>query len=74
MKKWLSSVNPEEKEKFINSMFDILESTGAKSLSDLSKDSFNRLITAVRTYGTLDQDSKNNIANSLKRFAEAFIR
>ncbi|MBQ7599393.1 MAG: DUF2974 domain-containing protein [Clostridia bacterium] len=74
MKKWLSSVEPDEKEKFINSMFDIFESTGAKSLSDLSKDSFNRLVTAIRTYGTLDQDSKSNIISSLKRFAEAFIR
>lgn len=74
MKKWLSSVDQEEREKFVNSMFGIFESTGAKSLSDLSKDTFNSLLTAVRTYGTLDQDSKDNIISSLKRFAEAFIR
>ena len=62
---WLKEVNPEQRGEFFDTLFDILNTTEAKTLSELSK---NKLETAKRlleSYKHIDDESKELLSKTL---------
>ena len=57
LKKWLSELGAEERKRIIDALYEILSSTNAKTLTDLSADK----LGVIKAWGTLDDESKKVI-------------
>ena len=57
LKKWLSEIDVEERKRIIDALYEILSSTNAKTLTDLSADK----LGVIKAWGTLDDESKKVI-------------
>lgn len=68
---WLRSMSTEDRRKFTETLFHVLDSTGAKTVSDLSVDTLAKISAAIRAYTELDRESKENLTNLVKKLAEA---
>ena len=68
---WLDAMSPEKRREFTDTVFTILGSTGAKTVTDLSSDRIGKTIAAIRTYNGLDKEAKENFINFLRKFTEA---
>ena len=65
---WLKNVTPEQRKNFVNTLFEILEATEAKSLSELSQRKFNTAKTIITKYQSLDEENKKYINKALNMF------
>ena len=54
----MARMSAKEKQDFVDTMFNILASTGAKTLSDLADRGLVNLVAVVKTYGGLDKQTK----------------
>ncbi len=70
---WLGEMNADERREFTEILFGIIESTGAKTLSDFSVDVFGKLTAAVRAIGGMDKDTKEKLLRIVRRLADALI-
>ena len=71
---WLEGITPEERRQFTDTVFGLLASTGAKTLSDLYTDRLQKLGTLAKSYTELDKDSRDNLNFFLRKLAEVNIR
>lgn len=65
---WLKEVSPEQREKFIDTLFEILNATEAETISEISGKVFSNAKTMVKTYQNLDQESKKIMTKTLEEF------
>lgn len=63
---WLREVSPEQRSEFFEVLFEILNATKAKTLSEISSKWFTNAKTMVSTYKNLDPDSKRILIETLK--------
>ena len=68
---WLEGISPEKRSQFTDTVFGLLGSTGAKTISDLTKDLIGTLAAMARTYAGLDRDARDNLILFLRKLAEA---
>lgn len=61
---WLISVTPEQRGKFADALFEILNSTNAETLSDISAKWFTNTRTLLTTYRSLDEETKEIISKT----------
>ena len=54
----MERMSAEEKREFVDTMFSVLASTGAGTLSELTDGGLKKLITVVKTYGGLDKQKR----------------
>jgi len=66
----IDRMSPEEKQKFTNDMFEILSSTGAKSLNELSDQSYKQLLQMALGFKDAKEIQKFIISLSGKSFVE----
>ena len=75
---WLDGIPAEERRKFTETIFGLLESTGAKTVSDLSLNDpvafASKAAAMIRQYATLDKDAKDNVYLLMRRLAEANMK
>ncbi len=71
---WLEGITPEERRKFTDTVFGLLASTGAKTVSDLSVDRLQKLGVLAKSYTELDKDSRDNLTFFLRKLAEVNFR
>lgn len=62
---WLRAVEPEQREIFIDTLFEILNATEAKILSEISSKWFSNAKTMVKTYQNLSPESKEIMTKTL---------
>lgn len=62
---WLREVNPEQRGKFVDILFDILNATGAKTLSEISSKWFASAKAMLKTYQNIDPESKEILVKTL---------
>ena len=67
---WLKAVKPEQREFFIDKLFEILNATGAKTLSEIGSNKIASIKTMLKTYQDIDQESKEIMLKTLKIFIE----
>jgi len=65
---WLKQVSPEQREKFIDTIFEILNTTQAQTLSDIRSKAFSNGKIIVKTYQNLDAQTKKMMAKTLEEF------
>ena len=71
---WLEGISPEDRRKFTDTVFGLLESTGAKTLRDLSTDRMAKLGTMAKSYTELDKEARDNLGLFLRKLAEANLK
>ena len=64
---WLEKVDNEQKEKFFNTLYDILVATNVKTLSKIKNKRKNSKKAMVKTYKNLNQESKQMLNKTLKK-------
>ena len=65
---WLQNVSPKQRENFVNTVFEILEATGAKNFAELSHKKFSTAKTIITKYQELDEESKSYVNKALNMF------
>lgn len=73
LRSWLSKLDSEERRRFTETLFGVLESTGAKTVSDLTEGRLNSIGVILRTFGNLDRETREQVFNFIKRLAEAAV-
>lgn len=63
--KWLETVTPEQREKFIKNMFEILKVTEAKTIEDLTSNWFINARKVLKSYEEIDEESKKILYDTL---------
>lgn len=68
---WLRGISPEERRIFTEALFNVIESTGATTLTELSEDQFSKITTAVKAYNSLTKETKDQMFKFIKRLVSA---
>ncbi len=74
LRRWLSGISKEERRKFTETLFGLLQSTGAKTLTDLSTDQITKLTAAMKTFKGLDKETKEMLYGFVKSLIESALR
>lgn len=72
IRKWLASMTPEERRALIDDLFDILESTGAKTLTELSQ-AKGVVMTVKKKLSEYDKPRRKRLSRLLTRFVTAQV-
>lgn len=62
---WVKSVDMEQRCAFVNTLFDVLQCTGAKTLTDLSTSKLRNAVSMIRNYRELDKETKEALTETL---------
>ncbi len=68
---WLDSLGEDELEKFVNALFDILDASGATTLSELSDNKWSALNAMVKAAKDMDKATRDNLIMVIKRLASS---
>lgn len=66
LKTWISGLDLEQRKIFINTLFLIIEGTGAKTLEDLTSSRLKNAIAIFKTIASLDAETKEVVSKTLK--------
>lgn len=69
---WLDTMEPEERHQLIDDLFELLESTGAKTLTELTQ-SKGILTSAMKTLSTYEKHRRKRLAKLFARFVAAQV-
>lgn len=61
-KVWMANLTPYQREQFIDALYNILETTGAKTLSDLSTSRLKKINQLIKSYNAMDEATKNMLS------------
>lgn len=65
---WLNQLSMEQRAEFVDALFDILQATGATTVSDLSQKKLTLANDMIKSYKTLDPLTKSHLKKILKIF------
>lgn len=65
---WLNQLSMEQRAEFVDALFDILQATGATTVSDLSQKKVTLANDMIKSYKTLDPLTKSHLKKTLKIF------
>ena len=65
---WLIEVSPEQRKEFVRVLFEILNSTQAETLSQISSKWFSNAKTMIKSYQQLDEKSKEALNKTIAVF------
>ena len=68
--RWAESLSPQQREAFADAVYEILTATGAKTLSDLRGEKLSSAAAIVKTYSTLDRDTRRALSAALRSLVE----
>ena len=68
---WLKEVSPEQREEFIDTWFNILNSTNVKTVNELSSKWFRNVGTMIKTYNNLSPETKKMMTKTLSALLRA---
>lgn len=68
LKRWIYGLEPEEREKFVNILFDTLQSTGAQTIDDLKKNKLEVINEITKSLSSLPGDRQQAVKDVLVRF------
>ncbi len=67
---WLTKVDKEEREQFINTLFDIFDKCQIETVDELANISIRKILNIVKTYNTLEKENKIILGEVLKYLVE----
>jgi len=66
VRQWLNSTTPEQREKFGNTLYEIIGKTEAKTVMDFSNQLFKNVKTVIQTYKTMNEEEKQHMETMVK--------
>ncbi len=67
-RKWLASMSPDERRLFTDTVFEVLASTNAKTLTDINSARMKSAAAAAHSMRTLDKDTRKKLFAFIRRF------
>ncbi|MGV8049416.1 MAG: DUF2974 domain-containing protein [Anaerolineaceae bacterium] len=65
---WLNQISMEERAEFVHALFDVLQATGAETVSDLSQEKLASAKTMIQTYRNLEPTTQSNLRKVIEIF------
>lgn len=65
---WLKAVTPEQRGKFVDTLFEIIYATGAETLTDIGSNKFESAKIILKTYQNIDEESKKMLTKTFNVF------
>lgn len=65
LKEWIGAMSPEQRERFIEALYDVLTATGAKDLTELSRDWLKHALAINRTLKAMDAPTRKVLDDTL---------
>lgn len=66
VKSWLAAVECDEREKFIDTVYEIISSTDAETLGDLRKNWFDHAVTVTKAFRELDDNTRKVVDKTIR--------
>ena len=63
--KWVKKLSIEQRKKFVNALFDVIEASGAKTNTDLEKNAITSSAKMIAAYSSMDKETKKEVKNIL---------
>ena len=73
VKEWLNNTTQEQRKNFINTLYQIIGTTEAKTMSEFSSQWFKNIKKAIKTYKNMKQEDKKQIEEMIKLTLNAII-
>ena len=73
VRNWLQNTTPQQRENFVNIIYDVIISTDAKDFNDFGIDTFNKIKLAIKSYKNIEKDDRKEIEKMFKLFFESII-
>ncbi len=70
LSEWIASMSPKERQIATDALFDILESTGAKTLSDINAGKIKNLGNIIKSLNNVDKNTRERLAQLVRRLFE----
>lgn len=74
LKSWLENVDNKERERFIDTVFSVLENTNARTLKEMGENWFDSAKSITKSIRSLDDDTKSAVNATLRLLGEALKR
>ena len=74
MRDWLENLTLEQRERFVNGLFDVLQASGAKTLTDLREDGLKGAENMLRAMKDMDKQTRDVVREALKLLLKSNIR
>ena len=71
---WLEGLSAKEREKFVDTLFELITASGAKTLSDINADILRSANATIKMFGTLDAGTKGLLLKILKALSTEIKR
>lgn len=71
---WLEGLSAKEREKFVDTLFELITASGAKTLSDVNADILRSANATIKMFGTLDAGTKGLLLKILKALSTEIKR
>lgn len=72
LRNWLKSVDVYQRKRFIDTLFEIVNATGAKTIQDIQSNKFETAKIILKTYKNIDDESKEVLIKTLNVLFSAF--
>ncbi|MDD2978336.1 MAG: DUF2974 domain-containing protein [Hespellia sp.] len=66
LKKWLSNLNDQQKEEFVDNLFSIMGANGAETITDIANSGIKKLGIILKSFGGVDDATKDVITTLIK--------
>ena len=74
LRKWVHGLSVEQRETFVNAMFDVLTASGAVTLTDLRDDSFKAVGAMIKAMKDLDKETRDGLWDFLAILFKSNLR
>jgi len=65
---WVTQLSHEERSDFVESLFEILQKSGAKTIAELNNEKLIMAEAMIKAYGKMDKDTKGHLKNTIDLF------
>lgn len=74
MSTWIEGMSKEERKQFVNTLFEIMTASGARTLSDINADLFKSANASIKMFNSLDSDTRAMIIKILRSLTSEIKR
>ncbi len=74
LESWEESLSPEQRKAFAGALYTVLTASGARTLSDLNGDKLKSAVTMLKTYSSLDRETRRVLSGSLRALVGSYAK
>jgi pimeloyl-ACP methyl ester carboxylesterase len=63
---WLDRLSVEQRAEFVDTLFDVVEATGARTIGDLNKEKLTAALAAIKAFRTMDSTAQVQLARTVE--------